>query len=142
MICECGATFRKLHPELNVCRCGTRYDGQGNAIEGDSFKLKEKKHERPAEPKPQEDVGTNLAKLIPTWATQFTKGCGCRDFERKMNAWGIVGCKQNEDEIVQHLIGQSDKLLPMFRAIPETGRRLIARNLLRRAIAATEKMKK
>lgn len=142
MICECGATFRKLHPELNVCRCGTRYDGQGNAIEGEPAKLKAKRPDLPEKPKPQENVGTELAKIIPTWAMQFTKGCGCRDFERKMNAWGIAGCEENADDIVEHLIGQSDKLIPVFRAIPETGRRLIAKNLLRRAITATKKLKK
>jgi len=128
MICQCGATFRRLHPEINVCRCGISYDGSGNAIEGKPAKLERKSTQHPQLPKPVENVGTALAEAIPTWAIANKEGCGCRDFERKMNAWGIAGCEgEHYDEIIEHLVKQTDNLIPLFRKIPETGRRISRR---------------
>jgi hypothetical protein len=91
----------------------------------------------------RENVGTALAELIPSWAIASKEGCGCRDFERKMNAWGIAGCEgEHYDEIIEHLMKQTDNLIPLFRKIPETGRRLIAKRLLDQAIEKTKKQKK
>jgi len=143
MICRCGASFRRLHPEINVCRCGITYDGSGKAIEGEPAKLEPKSTQQPQLPKPVENVGTALAELIPSWAIAIKEGCGCRDFERKMNAWGIAGCEgEHYDEIIEHLVKQTDKLIPLFRKIPETGRRMIAKRLLDQAIEKTKKQKK
>ncbi len=138
MICECGATFRRLHPDENHCRCGAIYDGQGNEV-GQHRRTLKVQREQPA-PKKPENVGTALASLIPDWAVANKEGCGCRDFEAKMNRWGIAGCVgEHYDEIIEHLVKQTDKLIPLFRKIPESGRRVMAKKLLNMAIEKTKK---
>ena len=146
MICECGAVFNRLHPDLNICRCGMSYDGEGNSIELDSASLQPK----PANV-PVEDVhnlnegyhnkpGSALESLIPDWVVQFKKGCGCKDYSKKMDRWGTDGCIAREKEIVGHLMGQSDKLIPIFRGIPKSLREAAAKKLLAKAIEISRKV--
>lgn len=35
--------------------------------------------------------------------------CPCRDMMRKMNRWGVAGCRQNRDIIIQHIRGQMEQ---------------------------------
>ncbi len=84
-------------------------------------------------------VGTELSKLIPKWATQFDGACGCKDFAKKMDSWGVSGCEARKDSIVAHLLSQSDHLIPAFRLIPEAGKRVAANLLLNKAIRNARK---
>jgi len=80
-------------------------------------------------------VGTELAKLIPKWATQFNGGCKCKDVADKMDRRGVEWCEINSESIVIHLMKQSDHLIPAFKFVPDPVKRVIARKLLRKAIA-------
>lgn len=55
----------------------------------------------PSKPQP----GTELAKLIPSWLKR--EGCGCKSFAAKMNRWGVDGCRQRREEILDHLESQA-----------------------------------
>lgn len=91
----------------------------------------------------KELVGTELSKLIPDWAVQFEGRCGCRDMARKMDRWGLAGCEANRKAIVDHLIQQSDKLIPAFRVasgmLPEAAKRVLATRLLNKAMRNAKK---
>lgn len=56
-------------------------------------------------PKPRGLPGIELEKIIP----KFFKSdeCGCIEYARKMDRWGIVGCERRFDEIVQYLCEQA-----------------------------------
>jgi len=86
----------------------------------------------------REPVGTELAKLIPAWAVENKKGCGCKDMAKKMDRWGLAGCEARRREIVKHLTSQSDKLIPAFRIasglLPEALRSIAANKLLNMAM--------
>ena len=79
-------------------------------------------------------VGTELSKLIPSWAVQFKKGCGCKDMQKKMDRWGPDGCEAREDEIVAHLLSQSEHLIPAFKMMPGAMCKVIATRMVRHAI--------
>ena len=79
-------------------------------------------------------VGCQLARLIPGWAVQFKKGCGCKDMAKKMDAWGKAGCERHRSYIVSHLVGQSDMLIPVFKVVPKNLRKVAAERLLSAAI--------
>jgi hypothetical protein len=83
--------------------------------------------------------GSALEFLIPDWVVQFKKGCGCKDYRKKMDKWGTQGCIAKEDEIVRHLMKQSDNLIPVFRGLPHSFRKAAAKRLLAKAIAMSEK---
>jgi hypothetical protein len=51
--------------------------------------------------------GTMLESLIPDFFHK--EGCGCQDYARKMDAWGIEGCIQRKQEIIDHLCQQAEK---------------------------------
>lgn len=78
--------------------------------------------------------GSALASLIPDWAVSIKEGCDCKDFAEKMDAWGVDGCEQRRDQIVRHLTGQSEMLIPPLRVLPFAARRWGAWKLLDRAI--------
>jgi hypothetical protein len=80
-------------------------------------------------------VGSNLATKIPDWAVATKEGCKCRDYECKMNKWGPDTCEEQLGLIVTHLVQQSDRLIPMFKALPKPARKLMAKALVLRAIA-------
>jgi len=90
------------------------------------------------EPKPCEvptGVGSNLADKIPDWAVATKEGCKCRDYECKMNRWGPDKCEAQIDIIVNHLVQQSDRLIPMFKALPKPARKMLARVMVLQAIS-------
>ena len=87
----------------------------------------------------KEQVGTELTALIPDWAVQFKGGCGCRDVAKKMDKWGLRGCELHRKYIVNHLMKQSDKLIPILRGLPEALRRAVATRLLNKAMRNARK---
>ena len=84
-------------------------------------------------------VGTELAKQIPDWAVQFKGGCGCKDMQAKMDKWGPDGCYARRNQIVAHLMSQSDHLIPAFKLVPDNIKRVIAGRMLNKAIRAASK---
>lgn len=81
-------------------------------------------------------VGDELKALIPK--AFETKGCGCQDYARKMNRWGVSGCKKNMDEIIDRLVKKS-KETKVFGWVPDNATRFVAKRLLEMAIAKAEK---
>ena len=81
-------------------------------------------------------VGTELAKQIPEWAVQFKGGCGCKDMQKKMDKWGPDGCYARRNQIVAHLLSQSDLLIPAFKMVPLTVKKIVAQRMLNKAIRA------
>ncbi len=90
----------------------------------------------------KEPVGTEMSRLIPSWAVQFKGGCGCKDMQRKMDSWGADGCEKRRDQIVAHLLSQSDHLIPAFRFIPDTAKRALAGKMLTISIINAKKEQK
>lgn len=84
--------------------------------------------------------GSALESLIPQWAVSNSKGCKCRDKKKQMDRLGTDGCKQtkNYEMLVDHLVKQSDRLIPMLRGIPHSFRERGARRLLDKAIKLSE----
>ena len=81
-------------------------------------------------------VGAELKKLIPQQLAH--KGCGCNNYAIKMNKWGIDGCKERFDEIVDHLVNQS-KDTAIFGWVPSSATKVVAKKLLQTAIDRAEK---
>ena len=81
-----------------------------------------------------EGVGTELRQLLPGWIVSRKKSCGCESAAEKLDRYGVAWCEQNIDHIVQYLVDQSDKLIPVLQAVPKTGRRVAAERLVRKAI--------
>jgi len=73
--------------------------------------------------------------MIPDWAVQFKGKCGCKDMQKKMDHWGVKGCEARRTMIVAHLMAQSDLLIPAFKLVPETMKKIAAERLLNKAIA-------
>ena len=95
-------------------------------------------HKTPPTPEERmgEGVGTELTKLIPK--TLEHRGCGCRDYAKKMNRWGVEGCKMRFDQIVDRLV-EKGKENPLMGWIPSAASRVAARALVSRAITSAEK---
>lgn len=85
----------------------------------------------------KQQVGSELAKLIPRWAVQFKdeKCKTCKDMVYKMDAWGVQGCENRRDYIVNHLLSQSEQLIPLLNLVPKICKRTAAIMLLNQAIA-------
>ena len=79
--------------------------------------------------------GSAMASLIPKWAVSVKAGCSCKDWAKKMDRWGPEGCEKRRRLIVDHLVSQDEKLIPILKkAIPNTVKRAIAESLLTRSI--------
>jgi len=81
-------------------------------------------------------VGTEMSKLIPKQLEHA--GCSCKDYAKKMNRWGVEGCKQRFDQIVEYLV-QKGNSSPLMGWIPSSATRVVAKKLLTRAIRSAEK---
>jgi hypothetical protein len=57
----------------------------------------------PMPPAPTAGPGTELMELLKSLGIQESPGCACNAKARQMNAWGVAGCKERRDEIVQWL---------------------------------------
>jgi len=117
-------------------RYGCKDNGLGAAIE---IAKEYAPDASPRKNKDPEPVGTELSNLIPDWAIQFKEGCGCKDFAKKMDRWGVAGCIERSDQIVAHLLSQEEHLLPMLRMVPAAMKRMAAKRLLNRAISNAAK---
>jgi hypothetical protein len=83
--------------------------------------------------------GSALESIIPAWVVQFKEGCKCKDFRDKMDKWGTEGCVARENQIIGHLMHQSDKLIPVFQGLPQSFRKAAAKKLLAKAIEMSKK---
>lgn len=70
----------------------------------------------PAEPQrfdpsvaPIRGPGTELHKLLQAMGVRPTRGCGCEEFARQMDAWGVEGCRQRREEILDRLVHEAEK---------------------------------
>ena len=65
------------------------------------------------------------------------------DMQKKMDHWGLKGCEARRDDLVAHLMSQSDKLIPAFRiasgAVPEAVKKVLATRLLNKAMRNAKK---
>jgi hypothetical protein len=53
-------------------------------------------------PRPQ-GPGSVLAGLFKLLGFKQEGGCGCAEMQAKMNAWGVEGCREHQDEILGFL---------------------------------------
>lgn len=81
-------------------------------------------------------VGDELKRLIPK--AFETKGCGCQDYARKMNAWGVKGCRKRVDEIVNRLV-EKTRQTSIFGWVPINATRVVAKRLVDIAISRSDK---
>ena len=84
-------------------------------------------------------AGTELSKLIPDWAVKNKSSCGCSDMATKMDRYGINWCEDNKNTIVAHLMSQSEHLIPAFKLVPNKMKKLVAEQLLNKAIENARK---
>ncbi len=87
----------------------------------------------------KEKVGSQLESLIPDWAVKNKSGCGCSDMAARMDKYGINWCEDNKNTIVAHLMAQSEHLIPAFKLVPKTMKKLIAEQLVNKAIENARK---
>ena len=65
----------------------------------------------------REKVGTALKARIENLITiKTSKGCGCQNLATQMDGWGIAGCEQRRDEIMQHLVGNRSILADALKS--------------------------
>jgi hypothetical protein len=134
---NCNKTHSVVHPERNRCSCGQGFDGNGKIVNVDVPHVVIKAgrlREEPASEGFHNKPGSALESLIPDWVVQFKTGCGCKDYRKKMDGWGTEGCIARENQIIGHLLKQNDKLIPMFRGIPMSLKKIAAKKLLAKAI--------
>ena len=134
---NCNKTHSVVHPERNRCSCGQGFDGNGKIVnvEVPHVVIKAGRlREEPASAGFHNKPGSALESLIPDWVVQFKTGCGCKDYRKKMDGWGTEGCIARENQIIGHLLKQNDKLIPMFRGIPMSLKKIAAKKLLAKAI--------
>lgn len=84
-------------------------------------------------------VGHQLGLLIPKWVVQSNSQCKCSDMAAKMDQYGIKWCEDNRNTIVAHLMSQSEHLIPAFKLVPNKMKKLVAEQLLNKAIENARK---
>jgi hypothetical protein len=72
--------------------------------------------------------GTELHKLLAKFGIHMASGCACRARMTQMNKWGIAGCEQNVETIVEWMKEEAAK-----RKLPYLN--TVGRILVRRAIS-------
>jgi len=87
----------------------------------------------------KEKVGSQLEMLIPDWAVRNKSGCKCSDMASRMDKHGIVWCEDNKNTIVAHLMSQSEHLIPPFKLVPAAMKKIIAEQLVNKAIENARK---
>ncbi len=83
--------------------------------------------------------GTELSNLLPKYLNH--KGCGCKDYARKMNLWGVDGCIARFDKIVDYLVKKGNAV-PLLGWIPSAVSRPVAKRLVTMAIEKCRKAEK
>ena len=84
-------------------------------------------------------VGTELAKLIPSWLVQQRKECNCKTVQAKLDDLGIPWCENNKQYLVAHLLSQSERLIPLAKIVSPTIQKRIAVKLVEKAIENARK---
>lgn len=97
----CGEEYRGIYPLR--CLCGVT-TGEGGDILHCGQPRFAKVEENPWEVIPGRP-GTELKAIIPK--VLATERCRCREYATKMDRWGVRGCRQRFDEIVEHLVRQA-----------------------------------
>jgi hypothetical protein len=54
-------------------------------------------------PDPGFGPGTELTKLLADLGVSMKSDCGCKAMAKKMNVWGVDGCREHTHQIVAHL---------------------------------------
>lgn len=87
------------------------------------------------QPAPSGGPGTELEAIIPKFFA--TAGCNCKSYARKMDRWGVEGCRKRYDRIVDRLVREAGKV----RVIKLLGvvNRAIAQHWLTQAIDNAER---
>ena len=80
-------------------------------------------------------VGTELGKLIPTWASKQKKGCPCNNRKTKYDKWGVAKCQKLRRTIARELASQKHLLSPPLRLLPRKALEAAALNLVDKAIS-------
>lgn len=62
--------------------------------------------------------GTELGRLIPDWLAKQSDGCKCSDRAAQMDAWGVDGCIENREKIIDWLVAQKQFLPAMLQLLP------------------------
>ncbi len=78
--------------------------------------------------------GAELEKIIPAFFAD--DGCGCRSYARKMDRWGVEGCRKRHAVIVKRLVREASKV-PVIRLLGPVNK-MVAQEWVSRAIANAE----
>jgi len=74
---------------------------------------------------PMSGPGAHLHKILGTFGIKFSEGCSCRGRMIQMNKWGVQGCEENIETIVEWLKEEAARRkLPYITA---AGRMLVRR---------------
>ena len=84
-------------------------------------------------------VGTELKKLIPQFLDSGS--CSCRAYALKMNRWGIKGCEERFESIVDYLAGKA-KAKKLLSWVPDSATRTVVSRFVQKAIAKAKRDKK
>ena len=139
---NCKKAHAIVHPSVNRCSCGYGFDGNGKKIDANipHVVFKQVPEKVTGSSDYRDKPGTALKSLIPEWFLGETKNCGCRDFERKMNEYGVTGCEgKHFEEIVEHLMNQRKNLKHIFRIVPMSVQRIAVKRLVTDAIELAKK---
>jgi len=64
----------------------------------------------------KEAVGAALKERIAKLVTiKTSKGCNCNNLAADMDRWGIAGCEERREQIIDHLVGNRDMLIEALR---------------------------
>ena len=61
-------------------------------------------------PVPHGGVGTELTAVLKLLGLGESAGCSCKKWQRRMDAWGVAGCRERRAEIEDHLRGEAKKV--------------------------------
>lgn len=68
-----------------------------------------------------ENVGSILKSKIETIVkVKPTSGCNCGNLANEMDKWGIAGCIENREKIIDQLVGNRDLLIEALRKSPDS----------------------
>lgn len=60
-------------------------------------------------PEPPPGPGTELKALLAEFGVTASRACSCNAFARKMDGWGVAGCRDRRGEVVEWLRTQQRK---------------------------------
>jgi len=114
--------------------CGKRY-GKSTSLSAVASCKKKQRKPLTIEQQIGQGPGTELKKLIPGFLEH--KSCGCKDFAKNMNVWGVEGCKENKQQIVDRLVSESKKRFGL-NLIPKIFTTIVAEKMVDDAIKKYE----